>query len=44
MLLLKQNITKKRQVDKNITKFEFDSNKEEYKVEEISKNAVYVKE
>lgn len=47
MSLLKQNITKKRQVDKNTTtklKFEAGNNNEEYKVEKICNNVVFRKE
>ena len=36
--------TKKRQADKNMTEFEASSDKEEYKMEEIWKSAVYAKE
>ena len=45
MLFLKQDITKKQQVDENMTELEFDAgNSEEYKVEAIKDNAVYRKE
>lgn len=45
MFLLEQDITKKKQVDKNTTQMEFHtSNKKEYKVEEIWDNAIYARE
>lgn len=46
MLLLKQDITKKKQVDELISQLEFDSNgnNKEYKVEAIWDNAIYTKE
>ena len=43
--LLKQNTTKKKRVDENVTKLEFNAgNSEEYKVEAIWDNAVYAME
>ena len=45
--LLKQDITRKGQVDKKIAeqlKFEASGNNEEYKVEGIRNNAVYARE
>lgn len=46
MLLLKQDITKKEQVDKITSQLEFKSNAdgEEYKVEAIKNSKIYAKE
>ena len=42
MLLLKQNTTRKEQIDKSITKLDAD-NGEKYKVEAIWDSAIYAK-
>ena len=43
MSLLKQNITRKEQVDEKVTEFKFEaSNSKEYKVEAIWDSVVYV--
>lgn len=42
MLLLEQNITWKKQVDKNVTKFNF-GNSKEYKIRKIRDNIIYVR-
>lgn len=46
MLLLKQNIIKKRQVDETSSQLEFDKsgNGKKYKIEKICDNAVYIRE
>ena len=46
MFLLKQNITRKGQVDKKILQLEFEDNDEgkKYEVETIRNSAVYAKE
>ena len=41
MSLLEQNITKKKWVNKNITKLEAANNSKEYKVEAIWNSAIY---
>ena len=42
--LLEQDTTRKGRVDENVTEFEADSDKEEYKMERIWDSAVYAKE
>ena len=45
MSLLKQDTTRKEQVDENVTKSKFDAgDNKEYEVEAIKDNGVYVKE
>lgn len=41
--LLKHNITKKKQVDKIITQFEFKASSKKYKIKEIWNNTIYIK-
>ena len=43
LLLLKQDITKKKRMDKNVTELDAGDNSKEYKVEIIWDSAVYAK-
>ena len=42
MLLLKQNTTRKGQINRNVTEFKF-RDKEKYEVEEIQDSSIYIK-